>query len=227
MRDAMKGQSGDLCLLVGEAEQVRGPARVTRCTDGTWDLVVQLLGCCRQAVPAQARCGTGRGALRYRHRRAAVPAHARGGFSHPLFGNRCTTTVKSILTFRLLFAFSLFNEAREQAFCSKPCLTQNWLQDQSVRQHEVARKNWESVCKMWWENFANMCVFAWQSASPGVADLGRLRGHSLAMDTAHIELQWGKLLWTHLWITHVHFLQRKGESCQSSPALPWREVTRG
>ena len=34
------------------------------------------------------------------------------------------------------------------------------LQHRSVRQHQVARKSWESVCKMWWENFARMCVVA-------------------------------------------------------------------
>ena len=43
------------------------------------------------------------------------------------------------------------------------------------------------------------------------------------MGTARNELQWGKLLLTNLWIDHMYFfLQRTGESCQSSPALPWK-----
>ena len=97
------------------------------------------------------------------------------------------------------------------------------LQHPIVRQHQVGGKSWESVCKTWWESFASMSVFAWRSAWFTRADFGRLRGHSLAMGIPHNELQWGKLLWTHLWIDHMYFfLQRSGESCQSSLALPWR-----
>ena len=77
------------------------------------------------------------------------------------------------------------------------------LEQPSVRQHQVGGKSWESVCKTWWENFASMCVYAWRSAWFSGADLGRLRNHSLAMGAAHNELQWGKLLWTHLWIDHM------------------------
>ena len=77
------------------------------------------------------------------------------------------------------------------------------LQHPSVRQHQVVGKNWESVWKTWWENFARMCVFAWRSAWFSGADLGRLRRHSTAMGTAHNEHQWGKLVWTHLCIDHM------------------------
>ena len=72
-----------------------------------------------------------------------------------------------------------------------------------------------------------MCVYAWRSAWFSGADLGWVRNHSIAMGTAHNELQWGKLLWAHLWIDHIYILQRSGVSCQSSPALPWMEVTGG
>ena len=41
------------------------------------------------------------------------------------------------------------------------------------------------------------------------ADLGRLRNPSIAMGTAHNELQWGKPLWTHLWIDHVYYFAKK------------------
>ena len=79
------------------------------------------------------------------------------------------------------------------------------LQHPSVRQHQVGGKSWESVCNTWWEKFASMCAFAWFSG----ADLGRLRNHNIAMATAHNELKWGKLLWTHLWIDHMYYLAEK------------------
>ena len=83
------------------------------------------------------------------------------------------------------------------------------LQHTSVRQHQVARKSWESVCKTWWENFASMCVFAWRSACVSGADLGGLRRHSIATGAAHNELYFGKLLWTHLCIDHMFFFFAK------------------
>ena len=98
----------------------------------------------------------------------------------------------------------------------------NCLQHPSVRQHQVAGGSWESVCNTWWEKVASMCVLGRRSQWFSGADLGRLRGHSIAMGTAHNELQWGELLWTDLWIENMYFfLQRSGESCQSSRALPW------
>ena len=86
------------------------------------------------------------------------------------------------------------------------------LQHPSVWQHQVAGKSWESVCNTWWENFASMCVFIWRSAWLSAADLGRLRRHSIAMGAAHNELQWGKLLWTHLWIDHMYFFCKEVEN---------------
>ena len=66
------------------------------------------------------------------------------------------------------------------------------LQHPSVRQHQAARKSWESVCNTWWEGFRSMCLFAWNPAWVSRADLGRLRRHSIAV--AHNYIQWGKLL---------------------------------
>ena len=83
------------------------------------------------------------------------------------------------------------------------------LKQPSVRQHQVGGKCWESVCKTWWENFASMCVYAWRSAWFSGADLGRLRNHSIAMGTAHNQLQWGKLVCTYLWIDHMYYLAKK------------------
>ena len=97
------------------------------------------------------------------------------------------------------------------------------LQHPSLRQHQVAGKSWQSVCKTWWGNFASMFEFVWRSAWFSEAYLGRLRRHSIAIGAAHNGLQWDKLLWTHLWIEHMYFLlQRSGESCQST--LPEAEA---
>ena len=63
------------------------------------------------------------------------------------------------------------------------------LQHPSVGRHQVGGKSWESVCKTWWEKFGSMCVYAWRYAWFSGADLGRLRNHSIAMGTAHNELQ--------------------------------------
>ena len=54
-----------------------------------------------------------------------------------------------------------------------------------------------------------MCVYAWHSAWFSGADLGQLRNHGIATGTAHNELQWGKLLWTHLWIDHMYYFAKK------------------
>ena len=54
-----------------------------------------------------------------------------------------------------------------------------------------------------------MCVIAWRSAWFSGADLGRLRNHSIAMGIAHNELQWGNLLWMHLWIHHMYYFAKK------------------
>ena len=83
------------------------------------------------------------------------------------------------------------------------------LQQPSVRQHQLGGKGWESVCKTWWENLASMCTYAWRSAWFSGADLGRLRDHSIAMGSARNKLQWGELLWTHLWIHHMYFFAKK------------------
>ena len=44
-----------------------------------------------------------------------------------------------------------------------------------------------------------MCVFAWQTRWFTGGNLKRLREYKIARGEAHLQLQWGKLLWTHLW----------------------------
>ena len=47
------------------------------------------------------------------------------------------------------------------------------------------------------------------------------------MRAAHNELQWGKLLWTHLWIDHMYFFAKKWRmlskfSCFTMEGSHWR-----
>ena len=56
--------------------------------------------------------------------------------------------------------------------------------------------------------FGSLCVFAWRSAVLW-SRLGAALSHSIAMGATHNELQWGKLLWTHLWIDHMYFFAKK------------------
>ena len=83
------------------------------------------------------------------------------------------------------------------------------LQHPNVRQHQVGQKSRELVCKTCAQNFASMCVFAWRFAWFSGADFGRLWSHSIAIGTTHHELQWGKLVWTHLGIDHMYFFAKK------------------
>ena len=56
------------------------------------------------------------------------------------------------------------------------------------------------VCREWWDNFAKMCVYGWQTGWLSGWDVGRLRQHSIRMGKAHLVLQWLKLMWSFLWI---------------------------
>ena len=93
------------------------------------------------------------------------------------------------------------------------------LQQPSVRQHQVGGKSSVSVRKTWWDNCASMCVYVWRSAWFSGADLGRLQNHSMAMGNAHNDLQWGKLLWTHLWIDRMYYFAKKWRILSKFPCF--------
>ena len=65
------------------------------------------------------------------------------------------------------------------------------------------------VYREWWDNFAEMCVYAWQTEWLSGGDVGRLRECSIRMGKAHLVVQWPKVLWSHLWIDHMYFFSRK------------------
>ena len=69
----------------------------------------------------------------------------------------------------------------------------------------VGGRPWGDVCRLWWDNFPKMCIYAWRTSWLSEADLGRLPECSLAMGKAHLLFEWPKLLWSHLWIDHMYF----------------------
>ena len=73
----------------------------------------------------------------------------------------------------------------------------------------VGDRLWGDVCTEWWDNFAKMCVYAWQTGWLSGGDVGRLRECSIRMGKAHLPLQWPKLLWSYLWSDHMYFFARK------------------
>ena len=73
----------------------------------------------------------------------------------------------------------------------------------------VGGRLWGDVCRKWWDNFAKMCVYAWQTGWLSGGDVGRLRECSIRMGKAHLVLGWPKLPWSHLWIDHMYFFVRK------------------
>ena len=74
---------------------------------------------------------------------------------------------------------------------------------------QVGGRLWGDVCREWWDNFAKMFVYAWQTGSLSGGDVGRLRECSIRMGKAHLVLQWPKPPRSHLWIDHMYFFARK------------------
>ena len=84
-------------------------------------------------------------------------------------------------------------------------VTDACLQHTSVSNHQVAPKV-GSRCATRGERILQACV-----CSLGVPHGSRepTWGGRIAMGIAHNELQWGKLVWTHLWIDHMYFFANK------------------
>ena len=85
------------------------------------------------------------------------------------------------------------------------------LEEGEKNNKRVGGRLWGDVCGEWWDNFATMCVYAWQIGWLSGGDVGKLRECSIRMGKAHLGLQWPnyKLLWSHLWIDHMYFFARK------------------
>ena len=68
---------------------------------------------------------------------------------------------------------------------------------------------WGDVRRESWDNFAKMCVYAWETTWLSGGDEGRLGDYSIRMGKAHLVLKWPKLQWSHLWIDDMYFLAHK------------------
>ena len=64
------------------------------------------------------------------------------------------------------------------------------------------------VRRKWCTNFSAMCVFAWLARWFARVDIKQLREYGISMGEAHLRLQVGKLLWSHLLIDHMYFFSR-------------------
>ena len=53
---------------------------------------------------------------------------------------------------------------------------------------------WGDACREWWDNFAQMCMYAWQTDWLSRGRVGMLHECSMIMGKAHLVLQWPKLL---------------------------------
>ena len=101
------------------------------------------------------------------------------------------------------------------------------LQEGGMNNKRVGGRLWDDVCREWWDNFAQMCVCAWQTDWLSGGEVGRLRECSIRMGKAHLVLQWPKLLWSHLWIDHMYFFARKWRILSKFSCLPWKAATVG
>ena len=85
------------------------------------------------------------------------------------------------------------------------CVHNGWMDG-----GRVAGQLWVDVCRKRWTSFSAIVVYAWQTRWFTWGGLKRLRDYNIAIVKAHILLQWGKSLWSHLWIDHMYFFARQG-----------------
>ena len=64
-----------------------------------------------------------------------------------------------------------------------------------------------------------VCLHGRRGGSMGIK---RVREYSIAMGEAHLQLQWGKLLWSHLWIDHMYFFLTDSRSSKSTQDCAWK-----
>ena len=83
------------------------------------------------------------------------------------------------------------------------------LEEGGMNNKRVGSRLWGGVCREWWDNFAKMCVYAWQTGWMSGGNVGRLHECSIRMVRADLVLQWSNVLWSHLWIDHMYFFACK------------------
>ena len=82
------------------------------------------------------------------------------------------------------------------------------LKEGGTNNRRLGGRLWGYVCREWWDNFAHMCVYGWQTDWMSVGKVGRLHKCSIRMGKAHL----AKLTWSPWWIDHMYFFARKWRS---------------
>ena len=59
------------------------------------------------------------------------------------------------------------------------------LEEGGMNNKWVGGRPWGEVCREWWDNFAQMCVYAWQTDWVSRGEVGRLHECSIRMGKAH------------------------------------------
>ena len=70
--------------------------------------------------------------------------------------------------------------------------------------HEAGGRPWVDVCTEWWEAFAATAEVAWKDDFLSAAEQRALLQRQVTMGARHLDLGWGKTLWTHIWIDHMY-----------------------
>jgi hypothetical protein len=73
-----------------------------------------------------------------------------------------------------------------------------------IGNHQVGGRPWVDVCTEWWEAFAAMAEVAWKADFLSGAEQRALLQRQRTMGARHLDLGWGKTLWTHMWVDHMY-----------------------
>ena len=73
-----------------------------------------------------------------------------------------------------------------------------------IGHHQVGGRPWVDVCTEWWEAFAAMAEVAWKDDFLSGAEQRALLQRQRTMGARHLDLGWGKTLWTHMWVDHMY-----------------------
>ena len=78
------------------------------------------------------------------------------------------------------------------------------------------------VCREWWVAFAATSHVTWNDDFLSGPEEWALLQNQLTMGARHLDLRWGKTLWTHMWIDHMYAYVAQWGASQGLVALHWR-----
>ena len=73
-----------------------------------------------------------------------------------------------------------------------------------IENQQVGGRPWVDECTEWWEALAAMAEVAWKDDFLSGAEQRALLQRQVTMGARHLNLGWGKTLWTHMWIDHMY-----------------------